>query len=210
MKETLLNKATFWQKKYKQIDFNPKQIFAYSNSKKDTLFSLSFFLSIMSIETLFNQPFRKKIKIVHNQIYKVFFKNKFNQLERIEINSFGFSLFLIFQKLFEEHEPSKLYVKDLIECTVSHWSCIDNASYTDFEKRYQTLVALWDRNKSIVLSRTYESRIDLIFLLYKSFELGIGDKVIIKKNLSVLIFSVSKALKEFRFDVLNELKKKKL
>lgn len=43
MKETLLNKATFWQKKYKQIDFNPKQIFAYSNSKKDTLFSLSFF-----------------------------------------------------------------------------------------------------------------------------------------------------------------------
>ena len=69
---------------------------------------------------------------------------------------------------------------------------------------------LWKRNKPIVLSRTYESRIDLIFLLYKSFELGISDKKIIKQNLSVLIFSVSKALKEFRFDVLKELKNKRV
>ena len=66
------------------------------------------------------------------------------------------------------------------------------------------------KNKHTILSRTYESRIDLIFLLYKSFELGISDKKIIKKNLSVLIFSVSKTQKEFRYDVLNELKNKKL
>ena len=210
MKETLLNKTAIWQKRYQQIDFNPQHIFSLTKSKKDILFALSFFLSIMSIETLFNQPFRKKIKIVHNNIYKIFFKKKFNQLERIEINSFGFSLFLIFQKLFEEYEPAKLYVTDLIEYSVSHWSCIDKVSYSDHMTRCKNLKTLWDKNKSVVLSRTYESRIDLIFLLYKNFELGISDKRIIKKNLSVLIFSVSKTLKEFRFDVLNELKKKKL
>ena len=69
---------------------------------------------------------------------------------------------------------------------------------------------LWNENSKLVLSRTYDSRIDLIFLLYKSFELGISNKTIIKKNLSVLIFSVSKAQKDFRYDVLQEIKKKKI
>ena len=210
MKEELLNKAKLWQVEYKRHDYKPKYIFKNSESKIETLFSLSFFLSIMSIETLFNQPFKKKIKIVHNKFYKTIFLKRFQKLERIEINSFAFSLFLIFQKLFEEHEPLKSYASELIEYTVSHWSCIDKLSHDDFLTRKKNVNLLWKKNKSIVLSRTYESRIDLIFLLYKSFELGISDKKIIKQNLSVLIFSVSKALKEFRFDVLKELKNKRI
>ena len=47
-------------------------------------------------------------------------------------------------------------------------------------------------------------------MLYKSFELGIANKAIIKKNLSVLIFSVSKAQKDFRYDVLEEIKKRRI
>ena len=49
-----------------------------------------------------------------------------------------------------------------------------------------------------------------LILLYKSFEIGISNKAIIKKNLSILIFSVSKAQKDFRYDVLDEIKKKKI
>ena len=76
--------------------------------------------------------------------------------------------------------------------------------------RLQTINKLWSEHSKLILSRTYESRIDLIFLLYKSFELGISNKSIIKKNLSALIFSVSKAQKDFRYDVLKEIKKTKL
>ncbi len=52
------------------------------------------------------------------------------------------------------------------------------------------------------------SKIDLIILLYKSFEVRIPDKDIIKKNIAVLGFSISKVFKEFRYDVLREFKKK--
>ena len=81
---------------------------------------------------------------------------------------------------------------------------------TEFFNRYNLVNNLWVKNRKLVLSRTYDSRIDLIFLLYKSFELGIANKAIIKKNLSVLIFSVSKAQKDFRYDVLEEIKKRRM
>ncbi len=80
----------------------------------------------------------------------------------------------------------------------------------EFLNRCKLVNNLWSKNRKLVLSRTYDSRIDLIFLLYKSFELGIANKAIIKKNLSVLIFSVSKAQKDFRYDVLDEIKKRRI
>ena len=201
--------AKLWQIKYSQKDYNPKLIFNDSKSKKDILFSLSFFLVMMAIEILFNQPFKKKIKLLHNNIYKKIFSKRFEKLERIEVNSFAFSLFLILQKLFEEEERFKSYSHDLIKNSINHWSCIEKVE-RDFLTRYQLVNNLWNENSKLVLSRTYDSRIDLIFLLYKSFELGISNKTIIKKNLSVLIFSVSKAQKDFRYDVLQEIKKKKI
>ena len=203
------DKAKFWQNKYRQKNYNPKSIFNDSKSKKDILFSLSFFLVMMTIEILFNQPFKKKIKILHNNFYKKIFTKRFEKLERIEVNSFSFSLFLILQKLFEEEERFKSYSSDLIQNSVCHWLYIEKAE-KDFLNRYQLVNNLWNENSKLVLSRTYDSRIDLIFLLYKSFELGISNKAIIKKNLSFLIFAVSKAQKDFRYDVLEEIKKKRV
>ncbi len=210
MDDTDLRKAEVWQLKYKSTDFNPKLIFKDSKDKKEVLFALSFFLAIMSIEILFNQPFKKKIGIFHNNFYKSLFKKNYERLDRIELNSFGFSLFIILQKLFEEQETLKSNAKDIIKNVISHWSHIEGTNKKDFGRKLKRINLLWDENKNTILSRTYESRIDLIFSLYKSFEIGIGDKDIIKKNISVLIFSVSKAQKEFRYDVLNELKKKKI
>ena len=48
---------------------------------------------IMASEILFNQPFKNKIKIVHNNFYKFLFNKKFEKIDRIESTSFAFSLF---------------------------------------------------------------------------------------------------------------------
>jgi len=209
MTKTYLEEAKLWQAKYRQKDYNPKLIFRDSQSKKDTLFSLSFFLVMMTIEILFNQPFKKKIKLLHNNFYRIIFTTRYEKLERIEVNSFAFSLFLILQKLFEEEERLKSHSQDLIKNSVCHWSYIEKVE-KGFLTRYKLINNLWNQNSKLVVSRTYDSRIDLIFLLYKSFELGISNKAIIKKNLSVLIFSVSKAQKDFRYDVLEEIKKSRI
>ena len=209
MSKTDLIDPKVWQLKFKNNNFEPKFIFKNADSRNEILFSLSFFLMIMALEILFNQPFKKKIKIFHNHFYKRIFKNKYERLERIEINSFAYSLFLIFQKLFEEEEGLKSNINELLKYVITHWSFVDNLNHNNYLIRLKKITYLWDNNKQIVLSRTYESRIDLIFLLYKSFEIGVSDKKIIKKNLSVLIFSVSKAQKEFRYDVLRELKRTK-
>ena len=210
MTSSIIDDVKVWHKKFNSQNFNPNFIFKNSITKKEVLFSLSFFLAIMSIETLFNQPFKKKIKLFHNEFYKIFFNQKFKKLQRVEINSFAFSFFLILQKLFEEDARLKGHFKEIIENTVMHWSHIDKLNLKDYLYRLDQINQLWESNKQVVLSRTYESRIDLIFLLYKSFELGISDKKIIKKNISVLIFSVSKSQKDFRYDVIKEIKEKKI
>ena len=96
-----INSAKAWQSRHELSDFNPKFIFEKDLTIKEVLFSLGFFLSVMSIETLFNQPFQRKIKIFHNQIFKKIFRIKYEKVERVEINSFAFSFFLILQKVFE-------------------------------------------------------------------------------------------------------------
>lgn len=209
MTEININFTKFWQNKYKLIDYDPKSIFVEIKSKKNVLFAISFFLMIMSVEILFNQPFKKRINLFHNNFFRKVFKKKIEKLERIQINSFAYSLFLMCQKLFEEDERLKKYAKEIILYTFYHWSSAENLNNYNHKIYLNKINSLWDINKNLILSRTYDSRIDLIFLLYKSFELGVADKKIIKKNLSVLIFSVSKAQKEFRYDVLKELKKKK-
>ena len=76
----------------------------------------------------------------------------------------------------------------------------------EYFKKVKFIESLYEKNKNLVLTHSEDSLIDLIFLLYKSFEIGEADKVIIKKNIAVLGFSVSKAIKEFRYDVLKEFK----
>lgn len=210
MVNSKIDDVRIWRKKFNPDSFDPKLIFNKSKTKNEVLFSLSFFLTVMSIEILFNQPFKKKIKILHNELYKILFNKKFEKLQRIEINSFAYSFFLILQKLFEEDDRLKRHSNEIIENCIVHWSHIDKLNYKDYIFRLDQVNQLWEVNKQVVLSRTYEARIDLIFLLYKSFELGISDKKIIKKNISVLIFSVSKAQKDFRYDVIREIKKKNI
>jgi len=199
--------AKNWQKKFKLINYCPREIFSKSKSKSDSLFSLSFFLMIMATEILFNQPFGQKIGIIHNNLYKKIFKKKYEKIERVEINTFGYSFLLILEKLFKEEQSLQNYVKEIINFVTSHWATIVNFNEKERIRRLEIIYSMWKENKKLVLSFKDESKIDLIFFLYKSFELGISNKGIIKKNISVVNFSVSKAKKEFRFDVLREFKK---
>ena len=82
MIKKIFEEPKLWQINYSQKDYNPKLIFNDSKSKKDILFSLSFFLVMMAVEILFNQPFKKKIKLLHNDIYKIIFVKNFDVLQK--------------------------------------------------------------------------------------------------------------------------------
>ena len=201
-------RALEWKKKYGNNNFKPKFIFSNQDTKQNLLFSLGFFVMVMASEILFNQPFKNKIKVVHNKFYKVLFNKKFEKIEIIENASFGFSLFLILNKLFKEEDSMGEFMKEILLNSICHWSSVMNFSDKDYFKKVEFIELLYENNKKLILTHRDDSLIDLIFLLYKSFEVGEADKKIIKQNIAVLGFSVSKAMKEFRYDVLNEFKKK--
>ena len=200
--------AIEWKKKYGATNFKPKLIFSKQNTKDSLLFSLGFYVMIMASEILFNQPFKNKIKVVHNKFYKFFFNKDFEKIERIENTSFAFSLFLILNKLFKEEDTLKEFMKEIFFNSLCHWSSVMNFSEKDYFKKVELIENMYEKNKNLVLTHNEDSLIDLIFLLYKSFEIGEADKQIIKKNIAVLGFSVSKAMKEFRYDALREFNEK--
>ena len=147
--------------------------------------------------------------MIHNNfLYKFISKNS-KKVDRIETNSFSFSLFMILQKLFKEEEDTfEKYADEIINFSICHWSKIQKISDKQYLQKKDNVLKLWKKNKPIVFSKIDSSKIDLLILLYKSFEIGIGNKEIIKKNIAVLGFSISKVFKEFRYDVINEFKKK--
>ncbi len=100
------------------------------------------------------------------------------------------------------------FMKEILLNSICHWSSVMNFSEKDYFKKVKFIEHLYENNKKLILTHRDDSLIDLIFLLYKSFEVGEADKKIIKQNIAVLGFSVSKAMKEFRYDVLNEFKEK--
>ena len=200
-------RAIEWKKKYGHTNFKPKLIFSSQNTKENLIFSLSFFVMVMASEILFNQPFKNKIKVVHNNLYKIFFNKKFKKVERIENTSFAFSLFLILNKLFKEEDTTGEFMKEILLSSICHWSSVMNFNEKEYFNKVKFIESLYEKNKHLVLTHSEDSLIDLIFLLYKSFEIGEADKVIIKKNIAVLGFSVSKAIKEFRYDALKEFKR---
>ena len=97
-------------------------------------------------------------------------------------------------------------MKEILLSSICHWSSAMNFNEKEYFEKVKFIESLYEKNKSLVLTHSDDSLIDLIFLLYKSFEIGEADKVIIKKNIAVLGFSVSKAIKEFRYDALKEFK----
>ncbi len=201
-------KTITWHKKFKTLGYAPDKIFKNSKSLFSILFSLSFFLMIMSSEILLNQPIKKKIKIIHeNFLFKLLSKDN-KKIERIETNSFAFSLFMVLQKLFKEDNSFEKHSEKLVIYSTVHWSAVNKLSEKKYLDQLEIILQLWEDNKKIVFSKIEESKIDLIFLLYKSFEVRVPDKDIIKKNIAVLGFSISKVFKEFRYDVLREFKEK--
>ena len=77
-------KKSFRMEKKIRNNFKPKFIFLNKIQRENLLFSLGFFVMVMASEILFNQPFKNKIKVVHNRFYKVLFNKKFEKIERIE------------------------------------------------------------------------------------------------------------------------------
>ena len=194
-------------KSYRLKNFNPSDLISTDYSKKKNLISLSFYITTMSLEILLNQPFKKKIKLLHNDFLEPFMKKTTQKVERIENNTFGYCLIIIIRKLYIKEINISQYLDEIFDYSIIHWSIIQGFNEKIYKRKYNILKELWLKNKYLALSIDKESLIDLIIELYRSFEIGVGNKKIIKENIAALIYSVSKANKEFRMDALKEIKK---
>ncbi len=194
-------------KSYRLKNFNPSDLISSDYSKKKNLISLSFYITTMSLEILLNQPFKKKIKLLHNDFLQPFMKKTTQKVERIENNTFGYCLIIIIRKLYIKEINISQYLDEIFDYSIIHWSIIQGFNEKIYKRKYNILKELWLKNKYLALSIDKESLIDLIIELYRSFEIGVGNKKIIKENIAALIYSVSKANKEFRMDALKEIKK---
>ena len=201
------DKIKLLHKSYKLSDLKPKSLFSVNSSKQDNIILLSFYITIMSLEILLNQPFKKKIKIFHNAFLKSFMKKTNQRVERIENNTFGYCLIIILRKLYMKETNISQYLDEIFNYAVIHWSIIQGYNEKIYKTKYLILKELWLKNKYLALSIDKESLIDLIIELYRSYEMGVGNKAIIKENIAALIYAVSKASKEFRMDALKEFKK---
>ncbi len=201
------DKIKLLHKSYRLSDFKPKNLFSTNSSKKDNIILLSFYITTMSLEILMNQPFKKKIKIFHNDLLKPFMKKTTQKVERIENNTFGYCLIIILRKLYIKDTNISQYLDEIFNYAVIHWSIIQGYNEKIYKMKYFILKELWLKNKYLALSIDKESLIDLIIELYRSYEMGVGNKAIIKENIAALIYAVSKANKEFRMDALKEFKK---
>lgn len=201
------DKIKLLHKSYRLSDFKPKNLFSTNSSKQDNIILLSFYITTMSLEILMNQPFKKKIKIFHNDLLKPFMKKTTQKVERIENNTFGYCLIIMLRKLYIKETNISQYLDEIFNYAVIHWSIIQGYNEKIYKMKYFILKELWLKKKYLALSIDEESLIDLIIELYRSYEMGVGDKAIIKENIAVLIYAVSKANKEFRMDALKEFKK---
>lgn len=201
------DKIKLLHKSYRLSDFKPKNLFSTNSSKQDNIILLSFYITTMSLEILMNQPFKKKIKIFHNDLLRPFMKKTIQKVERIENNTFGYCLIIMLRKLHIKETNISQYLDEIFNYAVIHWSIIQGYNEKIYKIKYFILKELWLKNKYLALSIDEESLIDLIIELYRSYEMGVGNKAIIKENIAVLIYAVSKANKEFRMDALREFKK---
>ena len=201
------NKIKLLHKSYRLRNFKPKNLFSPNSSKRENIILLSFYITTMSMEILLNQPFKKKVKIFHNDLLKPFMKKTNQKVERIENNTFGYCLIIILRKLYIEETKISQYLDEIFDYAVIHWSIIQGFSLKTYKIKYDIIKKIWVNKKYLALSIDKESSVDLIIELYRSYEIGLGNKSIIKENIATLIYAVSKANKEFRMDALKEFKK---
>ena len=81
-------------------------------------------MTTMALEVLLNQPFKKKIKIFHNFILRPLMKNRSLKVERIENNTFGFSLLIVLRTLYLKDNKLSAAFDIIFEYCVLHWSVI--------------------------------------------------------------------------------------
>ena len=105
----------------------------------------------MASEILFNQPFKNKIKVVHNKFYKFFFNKDFEKIERIENTSFAFSLFLILNKLYKEEDTLKEFIKEIFLNSLCHWSGVMNFSEKDYQLPHRNELCKKKNNQVSIL-----------------------------------------------------------
>ena len=201
------DKIKLLHESYRLNNFKPKNLFSAKSNKKENIISLSFYITTMSLEILLNQPFKKKIKLIHNDILKPLMKKTYQKVERIENNTFGYCLIIILRKLYIKETKISQYLDEIFDYAVIHWSIIQGFNVKTYKIKYSIIKKIWVKKKYLALSIDKESLIDLIIELYRSYEMGVGNKAIIKENIAALIYAVSKANKEFRMDVLKEFKK---
>ena len=201
------DKIKLLHKSYRLSNFKPKNLFSPNSSKTENIISFSFYITTMSLEILLNQPFKKKIKIIHNHLLKPFMKKTHEKVERIENNTFGYSLIIILRKLYIEETKISQYLDEIFDYAVIHWSIIQGFNLKTYKIKYEIIKKMWVNKKYLALSIDKESLVDLIIELYRSYEIGLGNKAIIKDHIAALIYAVSKANKEFRMDALKEFKK---
>lgn len=201
------DKIKLLHKSYRLNNFKPKNLFSAKSSKKENIMSLSFYITTMSLEILLNQPFKKKIKLIHNDLLKPLMKKTNQKVERIENNTFGYCLIIILRKLYIKETKISHYLDEIFDYAVIHWSIIQGFNVKIFKIKYNIIKKIWVKKKYLALSIDKGSLIDLIIELYRSYEIGVANKAIIKENIAALIYAVSKANKEFRTDALKEFKK---
>ena len=201
------DKIKLLHKSYRLSNFKPKNLFSPNSSKTENIISFSFYITTMSLEILLNQPFKKKIKIIHNHLLKPLMKKTNEKVERIENKTFGYSLIIILRKLYIEETKISQYLDEIFDYAVIHWSIIQGFNLKTYKIKYDIIKKMWVTKKYLALSIDKESLVDLIIELYRSYEIGLGNKAIIKDHIAALIYAVSKANKEFRMDALKEFKK---
>ena len=69
------------------------------------------------------------------------------KVDRVEINSFSFSLFMILQKLFKEEDTLEKYAEEILNFSICHWSKIQKINEKQYIQKKNNIFKLWNENK---------------------------------------------------------------
>ena len=78
-------RALEWKKNTVIIILSQSLFFSKQIQRKTFYFS-RFFVMVMASEILFNQPFKNKIKVVHNKFYKFYLTKNLRKLKELKIH----------------------------------------------------------------------------------------------------------------------------
>ena len=148
------------------IIISNQKLFFLNKIRKIAFFIFSgFFYHGNGFRNSFNQPFKNKIRVVHNKFYKVLFNKKFEKIERIENTSFGFSLFLILNKLFKEEDSLSEFMKEILLNSICHWRVLWIFQNRIIFQKYNLSKTFMKRTRYLFFTHREDSLIDLYFFI---------------------------------------------